>query len=885
LLIQSSIAAQQTARLVQELQTIAKNAGHPYPLLIALDQENGGVNSLFDEDHVCQFPSAMGVAATGKPDLAYEVTKATATEISACGVNLMLGPVLDVLNNARYQPLGVRATGDDPQEVSQYCLAALKGIRDAGIASCGKHFPSYGNLDFLGSNLNVPIITQTLEELSISALVPFRNAISSGKLDAMFVGGCGISNPSMNVGHACLSDQVVDDLLRNELGFKGVAISECLEMEALSHELGVQNGAVMAMEAGCDLVLLCRSYEIQLEGLKGLKLGVDNSIITQDRLLTSVRRVLQLKSTCTSWPQALQPPGISLLSQLHPSHLALSRRAYDESITVIRDNEKLLPLTSSMHPSEELLLLTPLVKPLPASSLTKSLLESTSNGKSSVSTNHDSWVHRDRDRGSIMSGEGVFREFGKGLARARNGKLLHTSYTANGVRPGEWYILGHGFKPRFHGDTATDEITVHENLINRASCIIIVTADANRNLYQAGFTKHVNMMCSMLRSRGQKKQIIVIAVSSPYDFAMDKTIGTYLCTFDFTETALHALVRALVGEITPTGSLPGTLRKSKKVLKARQHWLVEEFDRERDGEALETLLNAVHRASAPDLQFLQSSSADTFELHNPNIKETHYTVRNSSTGALYGFVATYYTSGVGIIGALFVDPAKRNVSIGRSLLRRALKNLKQRKGLKKIQVGVCFPGVFLGAPVDAGASPTKEWLGNSGFDIQFPRRLTNMVISDLPNWSAPEGLPQSIQRANISFDLIHGLDNADGVLSHVRSNANPEVLELYRAALSESKACGIVRAKEPSGNLLGTIIICRQHSTLETYSPALMSHAEDIAGILAPVIPPGPLSTLALQGLALMGVRQNKSHKASKTVFSWVRSPVSMVFQPYANDT
>lgn len=379
----------------------------------------------------------MGVAATGRVDLAYEVTKATATEISACGVNLMLGPVLDVLNNARYQPLGVRATGDDPQEVSQYCLAALRGIRDAGMASCGKHFPSYGNLDFLGSNLDVPIITQTLEELSLSALVPFRNAIASGKLDAMFVGGCGISNPSMNVGHACLSDQVVDDLLRNDLGFKGVAISECLEMEALSHELGVQNGVVMAMEAGCDLVLLCRAYDVQREAIKGLKLGLDNGIISKERLLTSVRRVVQLKSQCTSWTKALQPPGVSLLSQLHPSHLALSRRVYDDSITVIRDKEKLIPLSSSMHPTEELLLLTPLVKPLPASSLTKRVLDSKPNGQASTSTNHDQWVHRDRERSAIMSGEGVFREFGKELARSRNGKLLHTSYTANGVRPGK----------------------------------------------------------------------------------------------------------------------------------------------------------------------------------------------------------------------------------------------------------------------------------------------------------------------------------------------------------------------------------------------------------------------------------------------------------------
>lgn len=379
----------------------------------------------------------MGVAATGRADLAYEVTKATATEISACGVNLMLGPVLDVLNNARYQPLGVRATGDDPQEVSQYGLAALRGIRDAGIASCGKHFPSYGNLNFLGSNLDVPIITQTLEELSISALVPFRNAVASGKLDAMFIGGCGISNPSMNVSHACLSDQVVDELLRDELGFNGVAISECLEMEALSHELGVQNGVIMAVEAGCDLVLLCRAYDVQLEAIKGLKLGYENGIVSKERIFTSLRRVLNLKSSCTSWEKALNPPGISLLSQLHPSHLALSLRAYDDSITIIRDKEKLIPLTKSMHPGEELLLLTPLVKPLPASSLTKKLLAAKEN-QSQAEGQHEMWAHNDgRDRRAILSGEGVFREFGKSLARARNEKLLHTSYTANGVRPGK----------------------------------------------------------------------------------------------------------------------------------------------------------------------------------------------------------------------------------------------------------------------------------------------------------------------------------------------------------------------------------------------------------------------------------------------------------------
>jgi beta-N-acetylhexosaminidase len=375
----------------------------------------------------------MGIAATGSPKLAYETAKATATEISAVGVNVVLGPVLDVLTNARHQPLGVRAVGDDPQEASQYGIAAMNGYKDAGLATCGKHFPSYGNLDFLGSSLDMPIITQTLEELSLSALVPFRNAIATGRLDAMFIGGCGIANAGMNVMHACLSEQVVDDLLRNDLGFDGVAISECLEMESLIQEYGVKGGTVMAVEAGNDLILLCRAHDVQLEAISGLKLGIEDGIISKERVYTSLRRVLRMKIGCTSWETALNPPGLSLLSQIHPIHLTLSREAYDHSMTIVRDKDGLLPLSRSLLQEEELLLLTPLVKPLPASKATKSIMEKAAI-KNGGATLHDKFIHH--ERGAIMSGEGVFRELGRTLARARNGKLLHTSYTANGLRPG-----------------------------------------------------------------------------------------------------------------------------------------------------------------------------------------------------------------------------------------------------------------------------------------------------------------------------------------------------------------------------------------------------------------------------------------------------------------
>ncbi|EPE28885.1 (Trans)glycosidase [Glarea lozoyensis ATCC 20868] len=838
-------SAQQTASLVQELQTIAHNAGHPVPLLIALDQENGGVNSLYDEDYICQFPSAMGVAATGSPELAYEVANATGKELFAVGINMIMGPVLDVLTNARYQPLGVRATGDDPQEVSQYGIAAMNGYKDAGITTCGKHFPSYGNLDFLGSSLDMPIITETLEQLSLGALVPFRNAIREG-LDAMMVGGCAIANAGMNVMHACLSDQVVDDLLRNDLGFDGVTISECLEMDALSHDIGVRGGTVMAVEAGCDLVLLCRSFAVQQEAISGLKLGIENGMISRERINLSLRRILHLKSKCTSWEQALNPTGVDQLTSLHSAHLSLSTKAYDKSITIMRDKGHLLPLSNTLYPEDELLLLTPLVKPLPASAATKA-----------VSEDREGSTEQDKaHRSSIMSGEGVFRELGRSLARQRHGKLLHTSYTANGVRP------------------------VHENLINRAAAIIIITADANRNLYQNGFTKHVAMMCSMLSAGGKKKSLIVVSVSSPYDFAMDKAIGTYVCTFDFTETAMSALVRALFGEFTPSGTLPGTLRKSRKVQKSKQSWLVEGWNKNRDSRGLLALIKTVEKMSPPN-QFcpLAGATADSFELlavmeGGQAVEESHFVVRNSSTQALFGFCSTYYYGQTGMIGALFVDPAKRNLSIGHSLHQRAMRALLQKPGIQKLQLGLGLPGIYLGIPMGdlSEGARLKRWFANNGWDILSPRLLYTLTIRNLPNWQPPDGLLQTIQRLSFAFDLIHGQENSETVLEHVRANAGPEVLELYRLALEDSKACGVVRAKSPvDGALVGTIIICRQETQLSRYLPVLQAAGDSVGGILAPVVPNSPQASMVLQGLAMLGIKQNKAHRANTCVLNWVQ--------------
>lgn len=790
----------------------------------------------------------MGIAATGSTDLAFEVAKATAQEISACGINWIFGPCLDVLTNARNQPLGVRTAGDDPQEVSAYGVAFMKGYKDAGVVTLGKHFPSYGNLEFLGSTLDVPIITESLEQLSLSALIPFRNAIRQG-LDAMMVGGCAMSSAGLNAMHACLSDQVVDGLLRTDLNFDGVVLSECLEMDALSHNIGVGGGTVMAVNAGCDIVLLCRSFSVQQEALKGLKTGIENAMISKARIYNSLRRVLKMKSKCTSWEKALNPPGINFLESLQPSHTALSTKAYNGSISVVRDKNRLLPLSNIIDNEEELLLLTPLVKPLAASAAARSLSES---ANAASPAEPAAWERSS----SVMSGERVFRELGRSMARQRNGRVLHTSYTANGVRP------------------------VHESLINRASAIVIITADANRNLYQHGFTKHVSMICNMQYTTGgekREKPLIVVAVSSPYDFAMDSSIGTYICTYDFTETALNSLVKVLFGELAPTGTLPGTISKSQKLHHSKQHWLVETFMEERDANALDNLITAVMEGTPPNQRSeLSSATSNSFILHHPEVEESHFVVRNSSTQALYGFCSTYFfkSTGTGVIGALFVDPARRKLSIGHSLHNRAIRTLLQKDGIRRFQLGSRLPSIFLGIPTGHGTERKRlrSWFANLGWNAALSRPVCNMVARNLLLWTPPEGMAKSLAGAGSQFDLVYGWDYAGPILDHIKTSNRQGLAEVYKLALSDPSACGIIRAKRPDdGALVGTVVLYNHHSRLAEFIPPLKDLNEAAGGISSPVISPGvgEYSTL-LQGLVLLGMRQIKAQGCNACLLDYV---------------
>ena len=814
------------------------------PLLIAIDQENGGVTSLYDEVYIRQFPSAMGMAAAGSKKLAKDVARATAQELRSCGINWILGPVLDVLTNARNQPLGVRSIGDDPQEVSAYGVEYMNGYHEAGLATCGKHFPSYGNLEFFGPPTNVPTITDSLESLSQNALVPFRSAIAEG-IDAMMVGGVAMSSSGVNVMHACLSEQIVRDLLRHELRFEGVVVSECLEMEALSRNIGISGGTVMAFQAGCDLMLTCRSLSVQEEAINGLRTGLDNGMIERWRVQESVDRILNMKARYVSWETAFNPTGIANLTQLQPLHTTLSTTAYNKSITVVRDQKRYLPLNKTIRPDEELLLLTPLVKPLPASAMYRQLHEQ------SEVQNADHTLQFDNNV-SVMSGEKVFRELGRSLARQRNGKVAHTSYTANGVRP------------------------MHETLLNRAAAVIVVTADAGRNMYQSAFAKYITMMCRMsMGPNGKEKPCIVVAVSSPFDFAADASAGTYICTYDFTETALRALVKILYGELAPAGSLPGSAGQKHQAKQARQQWLVENFKEDRDAAAVDALLQQAQKGNTPASQQLLGVSSDHFLLRHPTVEESHFVVRNSSTKELFGFCATYFSpsSGSGHISTIVVDPARRKLSIGHSLHDRAIRALMQKKGVKKIHLGSRIPGVYIGIP---RADPTehrylRQWFAKLGWNSSGSTSVCTMAIRDLTIWTPPDGLGKSLTSADIKYDLVYGSEYHEATVDHLKRSARSDLIDIYSIAMRSKESTGIIRAKRATDRaILGSLLCCKADSKLTSFMPGFGKNVSK-GCISSPVISPAASDRHGmLQGLVLLGVRQLKRQGVRTVIFDYV---------------
>ncbi len=344
--------AQQVLALTHSLQMIAKRAGHRYPLFIAIDQENGMVQRLGNS--ATQFPGNMALGAIGSEQMAYDVAGATGRELTALGINFNLAPVVDVNNNPANPVIGVRSFGEDPLRVARLASAAVKGYRSAGVITCLKHFPGHGDTA-VDSHLALPTLPYSMERLEALELLPFRSGIAAG-VDSVMIAH--IAFPTLTGDAtlpATLSPAIVRELLREKLGFTGVIISDCLEMNAVSETVGVGPGAVMALQAGTDLILISHLYTRQRAGIAAILSALQEGVLRQDVVKQAVERMLKLKEQTLSWdnlPNASLPVTIS-----SSTHRQLRDSAYALSTTLVRDKAGLLPLR--LEQAEQLLIVYP----------------------------------------------------------------------------------------------------------------------------------------------------------------------------------------------------------------------------------------------------------------------------------------------------------------------------------------------------------------------------------------------------------------------------------------------------------------------------------------------------------------------------------------------
>ncbi len=319
------------------------------PLLVGADLETGAgfrfdgivrVPGYLDLGGATTLPSMMAIAATGEPQYAYRAGMITGLEARAIGVHMPFAPVLDVNNNPDNPIINTRSFGEDPEQVAMLGALFAQGIQDAGAVATGKHFPGHGDTS-TDSHITLPVIRVDRARLDAVELLPFREAIAGG-IGAIM--SAHLSVPSLTSDEqtpSTLSKRVLTDLLRTELGFEGIIVTDAMDMAAIDRRFGRGEAVILAIEAGADIILMPPNLD---EVVPAVLRAVESGRLSEDRLDESVARILRLKEAL-----GLNVGRTVDMDELHetvgiPDHIAISEEIAQRSITLLKNEGPILPL-------------------------------------------------------------------------------------------------------------------------------------------------------------------------------------------------------------------------------------------------------------------------------------------------------------------------------------------------------------------------------------------------------------------------------------------------------------------------------------------------------------------------------------------------------------
>lgn len=290
----------QLAELVNSIQ----QTRNEYPLFIAVDNEGGRVFRF--KDHFTQFPPMYHVGLTDSPKLCFHIAKIMADELSACGVNVNFAPVCDVWTNPNNKVIGDRAFGKDEETVSKFVSSIIRGLQTHGVLSCAKHFPGHGHTT-KDSHYDLPILKRSREELEELEFKPFTKAIKS-RVEFVMMAHL-IVDSIDNELPTSLSPKAYQ-ILRDELKFTKLIITDDMEMQAITDHYSVEDAAVMAILAGADMIEY-RSMDAARKALEGLKEAKKTKKIKNDHFNQSLARISDAKKTYLSEYKPVYIPDIA----------------------------------------------------------------------------------------------------------------------------------------------------------------------------------------------------------------------------------------------------------------------------------------------------------------------------------------------------------------------------------------------------------------------------------------------------------------------------------------------------------------------------------------------------------------------------------------------
>ena len=491
----------EAAELLNRLQKDSK-----LPLLFAADFERGVATRLMGTTN---FPHAMAFGADGKLEDAEAFGRITAQEARAVGVHWNFFPDADVNSNPANPIINTRSFGEDPKQVGDLVTAYIKGAHEGGMLTTVKHFPGHGDTA-TDSHLGVASVNVDRNHLESIELPPFKQAIGAG-VDSVMVAHVTVPTLDSDPNHvATISSNVVSDLLEKQLGFKGIVVTDALDMAGLTHLFAndIGRAAVEAFKAGNDLLIIPADFPASFEAMVK---AVNSGEISRERLDHSVLKILKTKAALGLNESRTVDLRAIANTVGKPQDLAFGQQVADSAITLVRENGKMLPLKSKGTPKGGLPYMT---------------REETHNDVVAVLFSDDVRTE---------SGRAFGREF---RTRIPDSRVIYVD-------------------PRVAAGMS-DEVLKAVDAAQTVIAAVYVIPTAGKIGNSVAMADATGALLQQLLDRAAQKTAVV-AMGNPYLASDFPKIENYMCTFSNAAVSEVAAVKALFGEIPIRGHLPVTI--------------------------------------------------------------------------------------------------------------------------------------------------------------------------------------------------------------------------------------------------------------------------------------------------------------------------------------